>query len=316
MSRQQRGKQTMRVFETSQMFTPDFDRRLFLKLAGAVTVPLLGGAAPAMAAVPLDLAAVCRKVERHSGGRYGLAVHDTASGRRFNWRGDERFAMASTYKMLLVTAVLAKVDGGAERLERVIPVTAGDVVPNSPFTNSRVGGSVTVGELCEATMIFSDNAAANLLLPAVGGPAALTAFLRKTGDKVTRLDRNEPMMSEDLPGDIRDTSSPDAMLASMERVLAGPVLKPASRQRLIGWMMANTTGDTRLRAGLSNGWRIGDKTGSSSANSANDIAIIWPPGAARPVFVVSFLNRPKSAYETMGVHHADVARAIVTALAV
>jgi beta-lactamase class A len=81
-------------------------------------------------------------------------------------------------------------------------------------------------------------------------------------------------------------------------------------------MMANTTGDTRLRAGLSNGWRIGDKTGSSSANSANDIAIIWPLGAARPVFVVSFLNRPKSAYETMGVHHADVARAIVTALAV
>ncbi len=300
------------------MQNPETSRRNVLMLAGmaAVSAPSLARATSAKATrlAPFDLEKACRAVERDSGGRYGLAVHDMASGQRLNWRGGERFAMASTFKMLLVAAILARVDRGMERLERAIPVKASDALGVSPFTKSRAGGSATIGELCNATMIFSDNGAANLLLPAVGGPPGLTAFLRGIGDPVTRLDRIEPMMSEDLPGEIRDTTSPDAMLATMERLLVGTILKPASRQRLIGWMIANTTGDTRLRAGLPADWRVGDKTGSSGAGSANDLAIIWPTGATRPLFVASFISRANAGYESLGRFHADIAKAIVLAL--
>jgi beta-lactamase class A len=292
------------------------DRRQFMG-AGFVGSAAMFAARPTAAAPArapaLDLDAACRAVERDSGGRYGLAIHDSANGRRFAWRGDERFAMASTFKFLLAAAVLARVDAGSERLARALRVAKADAIGVSPFVKMRAGGTATIGELCRAIMIFSDNGAANLLLPAVGGPAGLTAWLRGIGDPITRLDRNEPSMSEDLPGEIRDTTHPAAMLASMEKILVGEILSPASRARLAGWMIANTTGDLRLRAGLPKVWKIGDKTGSSSAGSANDIAIVWPTHGVPPLLIVSLLSRPTSGYERAGMYHAAVARAIAAA---
>lgn len=289
---------------------PMFDRRQFAALVAAFAT------APAWArgAAPLDLAAAVARAEAASGGRIGFAVHDTATGRRFSNRGGERFAMASTFKMLLVAAILEQVDKRKERLDRAIPVKASDLLPVSPVTEKHVGGTATVAELAEATMIYSDNAAANLLLPAVGGPAGLTAFLRRIGDPVTRLDRIEPMMSEAKPGDPRDTTSPDAILATWERILLGNVLTAASRARLTGWLLANTTGDTRLRAGLPKGWKVGDKTGTGANNNVNDIAIVWPDRAdGRPVLIASFVHG-KPPQERLYALHADLARAVAGAL--
>jgi beta-lactamase class A len=253
--------------------------------------------------------------ESASGGRVGLAVHDTATGRRFSHRGGERFPMASTFKMLLVAAVLARVDKGTDRLDRAISVKASDILDVSPVSKAHVGGTVSVAELCEATIIYSDNTAANLLLPAVGGPAGFTAWLRRIGDPVTRLDRIEPMMSEALPGDPRDTTSPDAVLGSWEKLLLGTTLSPASRARLTGWLVANTTGGTRLRAGLPAGWKVGDKTGSGGRGSINDIAIVWPQRqASGPLFIACFLNGGTAESALLYKAHADLARAIAAAV--
>jgi beta-lactamase class A len=168
------------------------DRRQFACLT---TATLFAAPALARSPVPLDLAAAVKAAERGTGGRIGLAVHDTATGRRFAWRGDERFPMASTFKALLAAAILERVDAGKDRLDRAIPIARRDIVGNSPVSEKHVGGTATVAELAEATVIYSDNTAANLLLPAVGGPAGFTTFLRRIGDPVTRLDRIEPMMS-------------------------------------------------------------------------------------------------------------------------
>ena len=287
------------------------DRRQFLILAGAA----LAAPVPAWAtAAPLDLGAAVAAAEKATGGRVGLAVHDTATGRRYSHRGGERFPMASTFKALLVAAVLARVDAGKEQLDRAIPVKKADLLPVSPVSREHVGGTATVAQLCEATIIYSDNTAANLLLPSVGGPAGLTAWLRGIGDKVTRLDRMEPMMSEAIPGDPRDTSSPDAFAASFERILLGTVLGPASRARLTGWLVANTTGDTRLRAGLPKGWRVGDKTGTGSNGSVNDVAIVWPAPQAKPLIIASFIAGGTAPSDTLYAAHAGLARAIAAAL--
>jgi beta-lactamase class A len=287
------------------------DRRHFAILA------LLAPAAGVLAKADqsLDLAAAVATAERATGGRVGLAVHDTATGQRFSHRGSERFPMASTFKMLLVAALLEQVDKRQDRLDRAIPVAAGDILANSPVSEKHVGGTATVAALAEATMIYSDNTAANLLLPAVGGPAGLTAFLRRIGDPVTRLDRIEPMMSEALPGDPRDTTSPDAIVATWDRLLLGTVLSPASRQQLTAWLVANTTGDTRLRAGLPRDWKVGDKTGTGGNASVNDIAIVWPRRAATgPVIIASLMNGGTAPADTLYKAHADLARAVVAAL--
>jgi beta-lactamase class A len=230
-------------------------------------------------------------IEREFGGRLGVAILDTATGLAVSHRGDERFAMCSTFKALAAGFVLARVDKGQERLDRRIGYTEKDLLSFSPVTKARLAeGSMPVGDLCEATVTRSDNAAANLLLGSFGGPAGLTAWLRGLGDATTRLDRTEPELNEGKPGDPRDTTTPLAMADTLRRLVLGDALGPASRERLTGWLVGCKTGDARLRAGIPKDWLVGDKTGTSgkAAGISNDIGVVWPAGKA-PVVVAAFL---------------------------
>lgn len=295
-------------------------RRAFLQCTG--TLLLAGGAAASFGAAALSpkgakpaddaLRARLNELERRSGGRLGVSVLDTGDGRRFDLRGDERFAMCSTFKFLLAAAVLRKADRGDLDLQQRIVVAKSALIPHAPFTGpiAEAGGDASIAELCEATMTLSDNPAANLLLPLVGNPAGLTRFLRGIGDAVTRLDRNEPELNSAIPGDPRDTTSPNAMLASMRALLLGDALSQASRQRLTDWLIANKTGDKRLRAGLPKQWRIGDKTGSGNGTT-NDIAIVWPDGR-KPVFIAAYLTQAKGEDEQRSAILAETARVLAT----
>lgn len=229
-----------------------------------------------------------RDLERRNGGRLGVALLDTATGRRSVHRGDERFPMCSTFKFLAAALMLARVDRGEETLDRRVFFADSDLVPYSPATKDHVGpGGMTVDAICAAGVTLSDNTAGNLMLASFGGPVGLTAFVRGLGDPVTRLDRIETELNEGTPGDPRDTTSPLAMLGTMQKLVAGDVLSAVSRDRLIGWLVANKTGDRRLRAGVPAGWRVGDKTGTGGHGSANDIAVAWPPGRT-PVFITAY----------------------------
>ena len=130
--------------------------------------------------------------------------------------------MCSTFKWLLAAAILQRVEAGALSLDERLPVRQQDMVPYAPITSAHVPeGSMTVRDLCAAAVTVSDNAAANILLAPLGGPAALTQFMRDVGDRVTRLDRMEVELNTNLPGDPRDTTTPAAMAHSMEKVLLG-----------------------------------------------------------------------------------------------
>jgi beta-lactamase class A len=160
-------------------------------------------------------------------------------------------------------------------------------------TEPNVGGTMTMGQLCEATLTQSDNAAVNLMLGSFGGPAALTAYLRALGDPVTRLDRNEPSLNEAIAGDPRDTTTPAAMLGLVRKLVLGDALKPGSRVQLRDWLIANKTGGQKIRAGLPAGWQVGDKTGGGAFGTNNDVAIVWPPGR-RPLLVTAYLTHTQA----------------------
>ena len=224
------------------------------------------------------------------GARLGVAVLDTATGRTWGWREDERFPLASTFKMALAGWMLALVDQGKESLAQRVHFEREALVPYSPATEKHAGRTgMTVGELCEAAVTLSDNTAANLLLARHGGPAGYTAFLRSVGDDVTRLDRIEPALNEALPGDPRDTTTPAAMGRTLQRLALGDALSAASRAQLTAWLVVNKTGDRRLRAGVP-GWRVGDKTGTGALGSSNDIGVLWPPGGAAPLVVACYMT--------------------------
>ena len=254
-------------------------------------------------------------LEKERGGRLGVAVVDTASGRSAAFRGDERFPMCSTFKVLAVAATLARVDGGKDRLDRRIHFDASDVVANSPVAKDRVGGDgMSVAEICEAAMIVSDNTAGNLLLANLGGPQGLTAYARSLGDTVTRLDRNEPTLNEAVPDDPRDTTSPVAMLANLRALVTGKALTAASKDNLVGWLIGNKTGDSRLRAGLPRDWRVGDKTGSGEKGTTNDIAVIWPLSGRPPIFVAAYLTGSSPEADHRNATLAAVGRAVTESL--
>ena len=193
-----------------------------------------------------------------------------------------------------------------------------DVVEYSPVSGPRAGtgGGLTVGELCSATVSLSDNTAANVLLERHGGPAALTRYLRALGDPITRLDRNEPTLNEAAIGDVRDTTTPLAMLQTMQKLVLGESLSASSRAWLQRWLIETSTGDKRLRAGAP-GWKVGDKTGTAgSSGTANDVAVLWPPGASGhrgAVLVTCYLTRSAVAPEQRDAAIAAVGRAVVRA---
>ncbi|TAJ83867.1 class A beta-lactamase [Reyranella sp.] len=276
--------------------------------APLLTVPLL-----AMPAFANDATVKFAELERRNGGRLGVAAFDSASGRRIGYRGEERFPMCSTFKFLASAFALARVDRGEERLDRRIVYSAQDLVTYSPITKDHVGpAGLSVAELCDATMTLSDNTAGNLLLASFGGPAGLTAYARSLGDQTTRLDRIETALNEGLPGDPRDTTSPVAMLGTMQRLLLGDALSAASRERLTGWLLANKTGDKRLRAGMP-GWKVGDKTGTGGNGSANDIAIVWPTGRA-PLLVTVYYTGSTISDEARNDVIAEAGRIVAASL--
>ena len=231
-----------------------------------------------------------RGIEQGVGGRLGVAALDTGTGRLAAHRGGERFALCSTFKLLLAAQALHRVDRGIEQLEHRIAYGQADLLEYAPVTRPHAGGAgLTVAELCEAAMAWSDNTAANLLLARQGGPQALTDWLRTLGDPTTRLDRNEPALNDVPPDDVRDTTTPEAMARTLQAVALGEALTPASRERLQGWMLGCRTGDQRLRAGMPSGWRIGEKTGTGPRGTSNDIGVLWPPGRA-PVALACYLT--------------------------
>lgn len=252
-----------------------------------------------------------KRLESESGGRLGVCVLQTSSGVRRAYRGDERFPLCSTFKALAAAAILARVDAGREQLTRRITFDASTIVANSPVTEKHTGdGGMTLAEICEAAVTRSDNTAGNLMLANIGGPSGLTAFVRTLGDDVTRLDRNETSLNEALPGDPRDTTTPNAMASNLRALLFGTeALSAASREQLTAWLIANKTGGARLRAGFPNDWRVGDKTGSGERGTANDVAVFWPPSGAPIIVAVYLTGATIPAAQQSGII-ASVARAV------
>jgi beta-lactamase class A len=233
-------------------------------------------------------------LETRAGGRLGVAMFEPATGRMVSHRGDARFGMASTFKLALAAVILRQADQGNLALDKMLPITEADLAGHAPVVRENLSkGQMSISELAKAAQVTSDNAATNILLRHLGGPAVFTAQLRALGDTTTRLDRYEPDMMKVNATEVRDTTTPEAMAKTIGKMLTSNWLMPETRARLIEWMIETRTGLKRIRAGLPEGWRAGDKTGTGLGEAAdtpdryNDIAIIWPPGRA-PIIVTAY----------------------------
>ncbi|MFD0900907.1 class A beta-lactamase [Actinomadura sediminis] len=288
--------------------------RLRLGVAALTTCALLGGAA--CGAAPTDtrvaipaadagrigsnagLKKELRELEKTRGVRIGAVGIDLATGRTVGYRADERFPFNSMFKVFACSAVLHKArtesPGLMDEVIRWKPDDMAGLTGNSPETTEYTDTGMTPAQLCRAGITKSDGFAGNTLLKQIGGPSGLTGYFRSLGDRVSRLDRPEPYLTEWEPGEVRDTTTPAASARTFTELTTGKALHPRDRARLVGWLKASLTGAKRIKAGLPEDWTVGDKTGTGGASNhgtANDIAIVWSPGTKAPMIMSVLTNR-------------------------
>ncbi|PUA17137.1 class A beta-lactamase [Glaciimonas sp. PCH181] len=289
-----------------------YRRSLLLAIA---TLPLTGVCSPLLktgtgnqSSAQMQLAAL----ETQTGDRLGVHAINTADGGQLGHRADERFPFCSTFKVLAISAILARSAHEDGLLQQRIHYSPSEMVSYSPITERHVADGMTIAELCAAALQYSDNTAANLLIKALGSPASVTAFARTIGDNTFRLDRWETALNSAIPGDPRDTTTPAAMAHSLQRLALGDGLAPPQRAQLQQWLQGNTTGAKRIRAGVPADWQVGDKTGSGDYGATNDVAVLWPPGKPPIIVALYFTQREKEAKSREDVL-ASAARIVVKA---
>lgn len=268
----------------------------------AAAVPTSGPAhAASSGAVDDDITQALNQLERKHSARLGVFGCNTVTGRSVLYRADESFPMCSVFKTLAAAAVLRDLDRHGEYLALRIRYTEQDVADagGAPVTGKEenLANGMTVAELCEAAVAYSDNAAANLLLRELGGPTAITRFCRSIGDRTTRLDRWEPELNSAEPWRETDTSSPAAIGRTYAKLALGDALPPRDRRQLTAWLLANTTSTNRFRAGLPEDWALGDKTGTGKYGTTNDVGITWTPDGT-PLVLAVLSTKPDAEPDT------------------
>ena len=229
-------------------------------------------------------------IEQRISGRIGVSVIDSHNQQQWHYNGNERFPMMSTFKTLACAKMLQDSDATILDRNKIAPIESDSLITWSPVTKDLVGGTITIEKACEATMLTSDNTAANIVLQHIGGPTGVTQFLRSIGDEVTQLDRIEPELNQAIAGDVRDTTTPNAMNKTLQRILFEDVLTKDSKEQLKEWMKGNTVSDSLLRSVLPQAWSIADRSGAGAHGSRGITAVIWTK-KREPLFISIYLTQ-------------------------
>ncbi|CAM4441121.1 Beta-lactamase precursor [Mycobacterium basiliense] len=291
-------------------------------LAAVALVPLVGCArrsggdrrAPVAAKPTTDFRSRFAELERQHEARLGVFVPATSTTTEIAHRAEERFAFCSTFKGLLVAAVLHQYP--IDHLDSMVTYSSADIRSTSPITEQHLQTGMSIRGLCDAAIRYSDGTAANLLLDQIGGASAFTGYLRGLGDSVSQLDQEEPELNRDPPGDERDTTTPRAIALDYQNLVLGDALPADKRAMLTDWMARSTTGAKRIRAGFPADWKVIDKTGTGDYGRANDVAVVWSPSGA-PYVVAIMTDRASGGYDAQPSDSliADAARCVAEVLA-
>jgi len=259
-------------------------------------------------------------------GRVGICVQDQRSTVCVN--GDQRFSLQSVVKLVAGAAVMDAVDHRGWKLDDAVLVRREDlslyVQPVAKLVTA-AGYRTTVGDLVRRAIVDSDSAAVDILIAKLGGPAEVQAFLNRAGIQGMRIDRDERHLQTEIAGiqwrpefvdpgalekamgqvpdaakdaayrryqkDPRDTATPAAMASFLTALARGKLLSPASTAHLLNVMTGTVTGPDRLKAGVSAGWSLAHKTGTSGSwrgvtAATNDVGVLTAPDGGRVAIVV------------------------------
>ena len=313
----------------------------------ASTPPVMSAQAandPALQTLEREIA----RLAKVSGGTVGVTAVHLETGKRVSMNGSERFPMASTFKIPIAVQLLTRIDKGEIKLDQMIDIKQSDLHPGSGTLAdlfNKGGLALSVRNLMELMLLISDNSATDVLLRTAGGPEAVTGRMRALGIEGINVDRSTARLIADWIGvpnlpsedqwtpamfqlvfstvkpedrtaaakkfdaDRRDTSTPDAMTALLEKIYHKSILKSESTDLLLDIMRRCRTGEARLRGLLPEGTEIAHKTGTIGG-STNDVGIITLPDNAGHVAIAVFVKSSDSDAAARERGIAEIARAV------
>lgn len=317
---------------------------LTILFAGAA-VPLLyaqdGRAAPVLERELARLAPL-------AGGTVGVGAIHLEGGREAYLNRDERFPMASSYKVPIAVQLLTRVDRGEIALDSLITLRAGDLHPGSGVLTELFddpGVVLSVRNLLELMLLISDNSATDLVLRVAGGPQAVTERMRSLGIADLEVSRPTLHLIADWAGisalpplgewrparfrelydavpedareraaaafdkDLKDTASPHAMARLLAGIWRREVLSDSMTSLLLDIMQRTTTGQARLKGMLPADTRVAHKTGTIGGTT-NDVGIVFLPHDAGHVVTVVFVKESTKEIPAREAAIAHLARAI------
>lgn len=249
------------------------------------------------------------EIESQLNARIGVSIYDVTDNKLWDYNGDTRFPLMSTFKTLACAKLLVDVEKGLQSFNTSSVITKSSLVKWSPVTKKHVGEQFTLKQACSAAMIMSDNTATNIVLASIKGPKELTRFMRSIGDDVTRLDRVEPYLNEALDGDKRDTTTPTAMVKSLHTLLFGDILSQDSKVQLKQWMIDNKVTSSLFRSVLPEGWSIADRSGAGGYGSRGITAVVWSDKRS-PLIISIYLTQTDASFALRNKAIANIGKEI------
>lgn len=231
-----------------------------------------------------------KKVEDKYDANVGVYALNTATDEEITFNEDKRFAYASTFKAVSSAMLLEKTPHN--KLNKKVHVTKEDIVPYSPVLEKFINKDITIKKLIEATMLYSDNTANNMIIEELGGYKEVNKRLKSLDDKTTKSSRMEPELNNYDPKSNKDTSTPKAFGKTLNKLINDGRLSKENKAFLIDLMINNKSGDTLIKKGAPKNFKVADKSGQAiTYASRNDVAFVYPKGESKPIVLVIFTNK-------------------------
>ncbi|MRE73080.1 BlaZ-like penicillin-hydrolyzing class A beta-lactamase [Mammaliicoccus sciuri] len=231
-----------------------------------------------------------KKVEDKYDANIGVYALNTVTDGEITFNEDKRFAYASTFKALSSAMLLEKTPHN--KLNKKVHVSKEDIVPYSPVLEKFINKDISIKKLIEATMLYSDNTANNMIIEELGGYKEVNKRLKSLDDKTTKPSRMEPELNNYNPKSNRDTSTPQAFGKTLNKLINDGRLSKENKTFLIDLMINNKSGDTLIKKGAPKNFKVADKSGQAiTYASRNDVAFVYPKGESKPIVLVIFTNK-------------------------
>jgi beta-lactamase class A len=268
---------------------------------------------------PAQLHAQIERIAAQAHGKVGVACSLPGKPLDCDFHAADPLPMQSVYKLPISMAMLHAIEQGRFTLTQTIRFLPSDLIaPDqySPLRDAHPHGDadIPVQDLIHGALVDSDGVASDMLMRALGGPAAVNAYIRSLGIHGIEIRDTEKTLGRDVQLENRNTAEPRAMVALLRLIADHSPLTPDHTSLLLGWMRSTHTGDHRLRALLPPGTVVADKTGTAGTgrnytNATNDVGLITLPDGR--ILAVAVLVADSAAPEAIREHViAEIGQAI------